>query len=70
MRSVIITLGLLAAIAGAAPASAATIVIYTDPMTLESHTVVVDPGGPDRAFLCMLPPSVAGCQQIPVSRRR
>ena len=37
----------------ASPAAAATIVILTDPMTLEKRTVVVDPNGPDRAFLCM-----------------
>ena len=35
----------------ASPAAAATIVILTDPMTLERRTVVVDPNGPDRAYL-------------------
>ena len=54
----------------ATPASAATIVILTDPMTLERRTVVVDPNGPDRAFLCMLPPGQAGCHQVKVRRAR
>jgi len=54
--------------AAASPASAATIVILTDPMTMERRTVVVDPNGPDRAFLCMLPPGQAGCQAIKMRR--
>ena len=52
----------------ASPAGAATIVILADPMTLERRTVVVDPNGPDRAFLCMLPPGQAGCQRLNVKR--
>ena len=52
----------------ATPASAATIVILADPMTLEKRTVVVDPNGPDRAYLCMLPPGQAGCQRISMQR--
>ncbi len=52
----------------ASPAAAATIVILADPMTMERRTVVVDPGGPDRAFLCMLPPGQAGCQRLVVKR--
>ena len=58
----------LAALAVATPASAATIVILADPMTLERRTVVVDPNGPDRAFLCMLPPGQAGCQRLDLKR--
>jgi hypothetical protein len=58
----------LAMPAAAAPASAATIVILADPMTLERRTVVVDPNGPDRAFLCMLPPGQAGCQRLDLKR--
>ena len=54
----------------ASPASAATIVILTDPMTLEKKTVVVDPNGPDRAYLCMLPPGQAGCQRLQMKRDR
>ena len=52
----------------ASPAAAATIVILADPMTLERRTVVVDPNGPDRAYLCMLPPGQAGCQRLAVKR--
>jgi hypothetical protein len=52
----------------AAPAGAATIVILADPMTLERRTVVLDPNGPDRAFLCMLPPGQAGCQRLDLKR--
>jgi hypothetical protein len=70
MRTVMISVGGLATLAAASPASAATIIIYTDPMTLERRTVVIDTNGPDRAFLCMRPPGVAGCQEIPVKRRR
>ena len=59
----------LAAIGGAMPASAATIVIFTNPMTMERRTVVVDPDGPDRAFLCMLPPGTSGCVPLKVRRQ-
>ena len=54
----------------ASPAAAATIVILTDPMTMERRTVVVDPNGPDRAYLCMLPPGQAGCQRLEIKRAR
>ena len=54
----------------ASPAGAATIVILADPMTMERRTVVVDPNGPDRAFLCMLPPGQAGCQRLAIRRGR
>jgi hypothetical protein len=53
----------------AAPASAATIVVFTNPETMESRTVVVDQDGPDRVFMCMLPPGEAGCHQVKVKRR-
>ena len=36
-------------------ASAATIVIYTDPMTLSRRTVIYNTPGRDRAFLCAIP---------------
>ncbi len=67
-----LTLGLaaLGLPAFAAPASAATIVVFADPMTLERKTVIVDPNGPDRAYLCMLPPGTAGCQAIRMKRLR
>jgi hypothetical protein len=60
----------LAAIAAPGTASAATIVVFADPMTLERRTVVVTRDGPDRAFYCMLPPAVAGCQEVPLRRLR
>jgi len=63
-------LAALAVPAVASPAAAATIVILTDPMTMERRTVVVDPNGPDRAYLCMLPPGQAGCQRLELRRAR
>jgi len=63
-----LTIALAALAVPAAAASAATIVILADPMTLERRTVVVDPNGPDRAFLCMLPPGQAGCQRLDLRR--
>ena len=70
MRFVVLALGMLAATAAARPASAATIVVYTHPETLERRMVVVDPSGPDRIFMCMLPPGDAGCQQVAPRRAR
>ena len=61
-------LAALALPAVASPASAATIVILADPMTMERRTVIVDPNGPDRAYLCMLPPGQAGCQALKMRR--
>ena len=51
------------------PAAAATIVILTDPMTLERRTVVLETAGPDRVLWCMAPPAVAGCRDITPARR-
>jgi hypothetical protein len=59
-----------AAIAGTGQAKADTVIIYTDPMTLERKVVVRDTPGPDRAFHCFLPPSEIGCQRIAVRRGR
>jgi len=70
MRLAVLGLSALAAITAAKPASAATIVVFTHPETLERRTVVVDRNGPDRVFLCMLPPGEAGCQQVPFRRGR
>ena len=53
----------------ARPAAAATIVVFTNPETLERKMVVVNREGPDRLFMCMLPPGEAGCHQIAVKRR-
>ena len=48
----------------AAPAEAAKIVILTDPITLERRVVVIDQPGPDRVYLCAMPPAVAGCRDV------
>ena len=62
-----VALGMLAA---ADAASATTVVIYTDPMTLSRRTIVLDTPGPHRVFLCMAPPAEAGCQAVPVKQTR
>lgn len=54
----------------AAPASAATMIVYADPMTFETRRVVVDPTGPNRTFVCLLPPSQAGCHEVRRRTRR
>ena len=54
---------------GARPAEAATIVVFTHPETFEQRMVVVDRDGPDRIFMCMLPPGEAGCHRVPIKRR-
>ena len=61
-----------AALLAALPAAAfaETVIIYTDPMTLERTVVVTSTSGPDRAFHCFLPPSDLGCQPIAFRRRR
>ena len=67
-RSVGVLIATASLALGATPASAATIVILTDPMTLERQTIVLDPNGPDRVLMCMAPPSVSGCTQVPLKR--
>jgi hypothetical protein len=52
----------------AASANAATVVILTDPMTMERQTIVVDRNGPDRVLMCMAPPATSGCTELPVKR--
>ena len=54
----------LAMMASAQAANATTVVIFTDPMTLARHTIVYDTPGPVRVFLCMAPPSEAGCTAV------
>lgn len=54
----------------ASPGSAATVIIYEDTITLDRRVVVWETPGPDRAFLCMLPPSDIGCMKIPIRRGR
>ena len=60
----------LGALTGAGAAQAATIIIYTDPMTLARYSVVVDSRGPDRAFMCMAPPADPNCTEVKVKRGR
>lgn len=60
----------MAIVAGAEAASATTIIVYTDPMTLARRTLVLDTPGPPRVFLCMAPPAEAGCTAVPVKQRR
>ena len=59
---------ILAAMPGRAAAE--TVIIYTNPMTLERTVVVTEGAGPDRAFHCFLPPSDLGCQPIALRRKR
>ena len=53
----------------ATPVQAAKIVILTDPMTLERRVVVIEQAGPDRVYLCAIPPSVAGCKDVTSNAR-
>ena len=53
----------------ASPAGAATLIVYADPMTFETRRVVIDPNGPNRTFMCLMPPSQAGCHEIKRARR-
>jgi hypothetical protein len=68
MRVVLLAIGLAFALA-AQPASAATILVFTNPETMERKMVVVDDDGPDRVFMCMLPPGEAGCHRVQVKRK-
>ena len=69
MRLAFLAIAGLSSLAAAQPASAATIVVFHHPETLERRMVVVHRDGPDRLFMCMLPPGEAGCHQVPVKRR-
>ena len=69
MRVAFLMVAGLAGFGAARPAAAATIVVLTNPQTLERKTIVVDRDGPDRVFMCMLPPGEAGCHQVQVNRR-
>ena len=51
-------------------AEAATIVVFTDPMSLSRKTVVYNTPGRDRLLLCMAPPAESGCTEVPIKRRR
>jgi hypothetical protein len=69
MRFALLAVAGLSGALAAQPAQAATIVVFTHPETLEQKMVVVDRAGPDRLFMCMLPPGEAGCHQVPIKRR-
>ena len=69
MRRAVFALTATAAVAAATPASAATIVIFTDPMSLNRQTLVLDTPGPDRVLVCTPPPG-STCTQVPFRRAR
>ena len=69
MRLAVLSVAGLASVVSAQPAAAATVIVFTHPETLERKLVVVDRDGPDRLFMCMLPPGEAGCQQMPLRRK-
>jgi len=60
----------IAAIAAAPGAQAATVVVFVNPMTLDKHTEVFNTPGPDRFLMCMQPPGMTGCTELPIRRRR
>ena len=68
MRLVLAAGIVLGSLVAAAPASAATIVVYTNSEGLERRVGVVDPDGPDRVYMCMLPPGEAGCHRVAIRR--
>jgi hypothetical protein len=69
MRVTFLAITGLSSLGAAQPASAATIVVFHHPETLERRMIVVDRDGPDRLFMCMLPPGEAGCHRVPMKRR-
>ncbi len=69
MRS--IRLAIAAALLGssAAAAPAVTIIVFVEPMTLERYTTVIATPGRDRLLMCMAPPAVSDCKELPLKRR-
>ena len=67
--SAYILTGLIGLLATAAPAHAATIYFFVDAMTLEQRSIKIDMDGPDKAYLCVLPPGTAGCQEVQLRRK-
>jgi hypothetical protein len=59
-----------ALVAGANAAQAMTVIIYIEPMTFERHLRVIDTPGRDRLLMCMAPPAVSGCTELPLKKRR
>ena len=60
---------MLLLVAASSGAEAATVVVLTDPMTLERRTMVLDTPGPDRVLMCALPPATTGCIDVTGRRR-
>ena len=58
----------VALLGSSAAANAMTVVIIVDPMTLDHYTRVIDTPGRDRAVMCMAPPAVAACHEVPFKR--
>ena len=67
MRKIALALTVALGLAGTS-ANAATVVILTDPMTMERQTIVLDAKGPDRLLMCMAPPATSGCTELPLKR--
>ena len=69
MRVVRVAL-VMSAILAAPAAQAATVVVFVNPMTLDKHTEVFNTPGPDRLLMCMQPPGMTGCTELPIRKRR
>jgi len=57
------------AVAFASAAQATTVIVFVEPMTMARHTRVIDTPGPDRFVMCVEPPSVSGCTELPMKRK-
>jgi len=60
----------VALLGSAGAAQATTVIVFVEPMTLEKYTRVFDTPGPDRALMCMVPPSTGGCTELPLNKHR
>ena len=49
-----------------AAAQATTVVVFVESITMERYTRIFDTPGRDRLLMCMAPPSVAGCTELPI----
>ena len=67
--SALVLTAFVATMASASPAKAATVYFFVDAMTLEQRSIKIDMDGPDKAYLCVLPPGTTGCQEVPLKRR-
>jgi hypothetical protein len=63
----IIATALFASLASAA--SAKTIVVFVDPMSLQRYMTVIDTPGRDRVLMCMAPPSASDCTELKQTKR-